>query len=161
MKRSTVVRVVVVAAAALTAVPAVAVATAAPVLDQKCSLGQYTANVRVQTHAGHAVSGSWTLHPILACQDAESGLTVHAELDHDGRSMLVSDGSCTSTIPSCTSAVGGVKRAQLGLSIRGTYVLKVAVTITGADAALIQGCDYSATTLTATCTATSTQTVIR
>ena len=119
------------------------------------------ANVRVVTKAGHALSGSWSLDPVFSCQDAEMGLTVAAELDHNGRSFLVSDGSCTSTVPACTSAVGASKYARLGASIRGRYVLRVTVTITGVDAALTQGCNYSAATLTATCTATSTPVVIR
>jgi hypothetical protein len=161
MKTSTAVRATVAAATVIAAAPALATHAAVPGLDQSCSTNKNMANVRVATKSGHAVSGSWSLDPVFTCQDAEMGLTVAAELDHDGHPFLVSDGSCNSTIPACTSAVGASKHARLGASIRGRYVLRVTVTITGVDAALSQGCDYSATTLTATCTATSTPVVIR
>ena len=159
--RPTALRLTLTAAAALAAVPAVASHAAAPVLDQQCSTNKDIAQVNVAMKSGHASSGSWTLKPVFACKDAENDLTVHAVLDRNGRPLLTSDGSCTSTVPSCTTAIGAVKRAQLGASIRGTYVLQLTVTITGVDAALTQNCTYSAPTLTATCTATSSPVVIR
>lgn len=161
MKTSTAVRATAAAATVLAVVPALTAHAGVPGLDQSCSTNKNMANVRVATKAGHAISGSWSLEPVFTCQDAEMGLTVAAELDHDGRSFLVSNGSCNSTAPSCTSAVGTSKSARLGTTIRGRYVLRVTVTITGVDAALTQGCSYSAATLTATCTATSTPVVIR
>lgn len=170
--RSTALRLTLVASAALAAVPAVAshavvpVSTTAstalgPLPSQQCSTNRDIASVNVAMRSGHAVGGDWTLRPIFACQDAENDLTVHASLTRNGRAFLTSDGTCTSTIPACTTVAGTVRRAQLGVAIRGSYVLHLTVTITGVDAALTQGCGYSPTTLTATCTATSAPVVIR
>jgi hypothetical protein len=163
----------VVALAAVVAWPVAGVATAStgattgaltvavPVIDQSCASNTDMAHLVEKVHAGHGVAGTWTLRPVFTCAEAESGLSVHAVLARNGKALLTSAGTCTSSlVPACTTVAGPARTATLGTSIRATYVIHLTVSLTGADAALVK-CPYDATTLTATCTADSDPIVVR
>jgi hypothetical protein len=154
-------RVLMAISACVAAFPVVASHADVPVLDQKCSTNADIATVALTTRSGHAIAGTWRLAPRFFCQEAESGLSVQSVLTHDGKTFLASGGECASTVPSCTTATGPVRAHRLGQNVRGRYVLHLTVTLTGPDAALVKGCSYTATTMTATCTDTSDPIVIR
>lgn len=150
-----------VAAAPAAHEPAADYTVAVPVIDQKCATNRDMAHLVEQVRRGHAVSGTWTLRPTFSCSEAESGLSVRAVLARGRKAVLDSAGSCTQTVPSCTTVAGPVRSVRLGTSIRGTYVIHLTVTMTGVDAAFAKDCDYDAPTLTATCTADSSPITVR
>lgn len=138
-------------------------ALVAPGSGQSCTLDPHE-RVTTQVREHHALSGTWTLAPVLTCSEPELSLTFDLSMRRNGHdvSALHSGGACQSPVlPACTTANGTHRRASYGLSIRGTWTAHAVITLTGPDAFFFPGCAYDATTLSTTCTLDSRPIVIR
>jgi hypothetical protein len=145
--------------AQISAGPLASASTTGP---QSCQLDPRD-NVVIHVRTGHAYSGTWSLAPVLRCNNPEVKLSFSVVLRHDGRDVpaLSSSGSCADLTPPCRQASGPTRRESYGRNVRGTWIAHAIMTFTGADAIFFANCRYDATALTSTCVIDSAPTSIR
>jgi hypothetical protein len=139
-----------------------------PDLAESCAIPAF-AFVHYSIKSGHAISGTWTLAPHLACNHGKTKMSISTTLKRNGAGQFSSAGSCQSQgLKLCKSAAGPRRSKSYATGIRGTWTAAVTYHLTGPDAIffcesspLAGKCSYDAVKFTASCHYDTAPVVIR